>query len=122
MTAMVTTITGRITRKILASPGFIATAMMMAPISMPGARSIIRSPIIIRFCTWVMSLVSRVTREPVEKLSMFWKENFCTFRKQSFRRSAPKLMDAFAANHAPPMPPPIMINAVRIMTPPISMI
>ena len=51
ITAMVTTITGRITRKIRASPGFIATAMMMAPISMPGARSIMRSPIMIRFCT-----------------------------------------------------------------------
>ena len=76
----------------------------------------------IRFCTCVISLVSRVTREPVEKLSMLRKENFCTCLKQSFLRSAPKLMDALAANQAPPIPPPIITRAVRIITPPISRI
>ena len=114
-----TIITGMMTRNILARPAFMEKAIIIAPISIPGALSIIRRAIIIRFCTWVISLVSRVTSEPVEKVSILVKENFCTFLKQSLRRSAPKLMDALEANHAPPIPPAIMTKAMMIMVIPV---
>ena len=107
-----TVITGRITRKTAASSRFIKNAIIIAPISMPGARSIIRSAIMIRFCTCVISLVRRVTREPVENRSISENE---IFLNASFRSPAPKLIAATDANHAPPTPPAIMMSAVRIM-------
>lgn len=122
MIVMAMIMTGMITRNTLASLAFMEKAMIMAPMSIPGARSIILNPIIIRFCTCVISLVSLVTREPVEKASIFAKENFCTFLKQSFRRSAPKLMDALEANQAPPIPPPIIMKAIAIIVSPVPII
>ena len=91
---------------------------MIAPINIPGARSIMRSPIIIRFCIWVMSLVSLVTSDPVLKRSRLAKENFCTFRNRSFRRSAPKFMAAFEAKYAPPIPPSIIKKENTAITAP----
>ena len=110
-----TVITGRITRKTAASSRFIKNAIIIAPISMPGARSIIRSAIMIRFCTCVISLVRRVTREPVENRSISENEKVWIFLNASFRSPAPKLIAATDANHAPPTPPAIMMSAVRIM-------
>ncbi len=76
---------------------FIISAIISAPISIPGARSIMRRAMLIRFCTWVMSFVSLVTREPVLNLSRLAKENFCTLSNTSLRKSEAKLIDALAA-------------------------
>ena len=62
-----------------------------------------------------MSLVSRVTSEPVEYLSMLAKENCCTLPYTSLRRSEAKFTAAFAPKYAPPTPPPIINTAVRII-------
>ena len=72
---------------------------------MPGARSIIRSAIMIRFCTCVISLVRRVTREPVENRSISENEKVWICLNASFRSPVPKLIAATDANHAPPTPP-----------------
>ena len=67
---------GITTRITSASLVFIRKAMISAPISMPGARNIILSPIMVTFCTCWMSLVSRVTRDPVLYWSIFLNEKF----------------------------------------------
>ena len=54
--------------------------MISAPISIPGARRAIRRSVLTKFCSWVTSLVSRVTSEPVLKRSMLRKEKLCTLR------------------------------------------
>ncbi len=60
---------------------------------LPNVRSVVRiSPLInseTKFCTWVMSLVTLVTREPVPKRSICGKEKSMILRKQSFRISFP---------------------------------
>ena len=84
-------ITARITAASLA---FIINAMISAPTSMPGARRAIRRHIITTCCSCCTSLVSRVTREPVLKLSIFLKENAWTLANRSCRRSLVKLIDA----------------------------
>ena len=113
---------GTTTRKITASFALIRNAIMIAPISMPGARSIILSAIISTFCTWVISFVRRVTSEPVLNWSMLENENCCTFLNTSLLRSAAKLIDALAANQAPPTPPAIMMSAVITMVIPFPII
>ena len=42
-----------------------------------------------KFCTWVISLVTRVTNEPVPNWSSWGKENCIIRRKQSLRISLP---------------------------------
>ena len=54
--------------------------IISAPISIPGARRAIRRSVLTKFCSWVTSLVSRVTSEPVLKRSMLRKEKLCTLR------------------------------------------
>ena len=73
-----TSITGMLTRNTMDREGRMAIAMIRAAIIIPGARSASRSSILTKFCNWVTSLVSRVTSEPVENLSMLAKEYFCT--------------------------------------------
>ena len=80
-----------------ASLAFITIAMIRAPINNPGARSIMRSAILIRFCTCVMSLVSLVTKDPVLNWSRLENENFCTLSNRSLLKSEEKLIAAFAA-------------------------
>ena len=87
--------TGITIRITSASLAFIVNAIINAPMNMPGDRRAIRSAIISTFCTCWMSLVSRVTREPVLNSSMFAKENCCTFLNTSLRRSLVKQMAAF---------------------------
>ena len=70
---------GAITPIIIARLALICVAIMTAPISIPGARSIIISDIRVIFCSCVTSLVSLVTREPVWKWSRLAKEKVCTF-------------------------------------------
>ena len=88
---------GMTTQKTMARRQFITNAMISPPISIPGALSSIRSPMEITFCILVISLVSLVTREPVENFSILANENSCTFLNTSLRRSAAKFTDAFTA-------------------------
>ena len=85
---------GIIIRRIVASRAFIEHAIIIPPISIPGDRIAIIRSIRTIFCIWVMSLVRRVTSEPVEKLSMFLKENFCTFSNKPCLKSLLKYTDA----------------------------
>ena len=55
-------------------------------ISMTGARIAIRMSIWNAFCTFVVSVVRRVTMDAVENLSMFEKANVCTLSYISSRR------------------------------------
>ena len=48
-----------------ASLAFIRSAMISAPINIPGARNNNRSPIMVTFCTCWTSFVRRVTKDPV---------------------------------------------------------
>ena len=88
---------GITTSRIAASLPFIIKAINNAPTNIPGARRAIFKPMVSTFCTCWISLVRRVTREPVLKLSMLAKENCWTFLNTSLRRSVVKFMDAFAA-------------------------
>ena len=74
------------------------------------------------FCTWVTSLVRRVTSEPVEKRSVCWKERFMMRLNRSLRRSLPKPCAAMLANtpHSTPDKPPA--STVRIIFTPMEMI
>ena len=80
---------------------------MLPPISMV-VRIMPRTNCAARFCTWVMSLVTRVTRDPVPKRSICGKEKVMIRRKQSFRISLPMFWLVrctnilFRAPHAPP--------------------
>ena len=88
--------TGIATANTTESDGRMVMAIISAPIIIPGARILIRSIILTKFCTWVTSLVKRVTSEPVENLSIFANEYCCTLRYTSTRISAAKLTDALA--------------------------
>ncbi len=69
---------GMVTTKIKANLAWMMMAMIRPPTSIPGARRHMRNKILMKFWICVTSLVRRVTREPVENLSIFSKENFCT--------------------------------------------
>ncbi len=92
---------------------FIDKAMTMPPIKVRGARTNIRSAIETRSCTAVMSLVSRVTSEPVVKRSVCSWERCITRLKTSRRRSLPKFCAATVPKAAPPTPhrPPSTVKA-----------
>ena len=51
-----------------------------------------------KFCTWVMSLVTRVTREPAPSRSTWGKEKVMIRRKQSLRISLPMFCPALCTN------------------------
>ena len=67
-----------IVKKIQASLGFVKKLMMMANVNCKGTRIAIRIHIWYDCCTFVISVVRRVTSEDVENLSTLEKENFCT--------------------------------------------
>ena len=73
-----TSINGRVTANTSDSDGCSEMAITSAATSIPGARSAILSIILTKFCSCVTSLVSRVTSEPVENLSILANEYFCT--------------------------------------------
>ena len=52
----------------------IDSAMISAPIIMPGERRHMRSSVMMKFCIWVTSLVRRVISDEVENLSMLANE------------------------------------------------
>ena len=113
---------GMITISTAASSGFMANAMISAPISIPGALSIILSAIDTVFCRFVTSFVNLVISEPVENLSMLANENFCTFSNKSCLRSAAKFTEALIAKNAPITPPSIISRAVTTISAPIPII
>ena len=113
---------GMTTPRTTASLGFIMIAMIRPPISIPGARRSMRSPIAMTFCIFVISFVSLVTSEPVENFSIFAKENSCTFVNTSPRSAAAKFADALTAKYAPSVPPAIMHSARSTMISPFKMI
>ena len=67
---------GSVTASTRARPGSISIVITSAPISIPGERRNMRSSMFTKFISCVTSLVIRVTSDPVEKRSMFSKENF----------------------------------------------
>ena len=77
-----------LTAKTTESFGLRIIAIISDAIIIPGARSAMRIIMFIRFCICVTSFVRRVTREPVENLSMFSKENVWILEYTSARRSA----------------------------------
>ena len=81
----------------MASSLFNPRAMIKPPTSMPGALKAIRSDMAIMFWICCRSLVSLVTREPVENSSRSAKEKPWIFLKRSLLKSAEKLTDALAA-------------------------
>ena len=109
-------ITGIVTASTSDSEGLRSTAIISAPIIIPGALSAILSSILTKFCSCVTSLVSLVTSEPDENLSIFPNEKLCTFLNISDLRSVAKLTDAFAPKYAPPTPPAIIITAVSTIS------
>ena len=113
---------GITTSRTAASFPFIRKAMISAPTNIPGARRAIFSPMVSTFCTCWISLVRRVTREPVLNPSMLANENCWTFLNTSLRRSVVKLMDAFAAKYEPRIPPVAMNATTTAMRRPIFMI
>lgn len=66
--------------------------------SMTGLRTNGRIPLLIAFCSTVMSLVRRVMRDEVLKWSRFRKEKPWTLRNSALRSSAPKPWPAKAAS------------------------
>ena len=66
ISAMVSVRRGITTRMTTASLAFMINAIIRAPTNIPGALSMRRRPIMTTFCICCMSLVSLVTREPVE--------------------------------------------------------
>ena len=103
---------GRITRKIWLSCRLMRRAITRAVMSITGARTSIRIPIIRVICTDETSLVSRVMREAVEKCSMLEKEKRCTCRYSAARTLEPKPMPALAASAAAPTPNARQIRAI----------
>ena len=65
---------GMATRKTLESFRLMDTASTRAEMSITGARTSRRMPIIRDICSMLQSLVRRVTREAVENFSMLRKE------------------------------------------------
>ena len=84
--------TGITTTMTHESPRSFETAMMMPPIIMIGALTIILIMRRTTICTWVTSFVVRVTRLGVPILSNSWSEKAETCVKMSSRMSAPMPM------------------------------
>ena len=89
--------TGSITKSTDARLLFMENAIMIPPISIPGERTAIISPILVIFIICVISLVRRVIKEPAEKLSISLNENSCTLSNTAFLKSELKFTDAFIA-------------------------
>ena len=111
---------GSTTRNTWLSCKLMVRAMTRAVISITGARTSIRMPIIRVICTDETSLVSRVIRDAVEKCSMLAKENRCTWAYSAARTLAPKPIPARAARAAAPTPITRDARAMRIIFRPMA--
>ena len=107
---MLTPKSGITIRRIVASSRFKDMAMIRPPTSMPGLRSAMRRVIMTIIWICCRSLVSLVTREPVEKSSRSAKEKVCTLAKRSLRRSPVKPTAERTEKYPPSTPPMIMIR------------
>ena len=86
--------TGTTTTKVRASLPPMMKAMMMANRNISGARTAVRMIIMKAICTFVTSVVMRVTREAEEKRSMFSKAKLCTRTYMSSLRLRAKPVEA----------------------------
>ena len=112
---------GSTTRNTWLSCRLMVRAMTKAVISITGARTSIRMPIIRVICTDETSFVSRVIRDAVENRSMLAKENLCTWAYSAARTLAPKPMPALAARAAA-TPITRDARAIRIIFRPVARI
>ena len=86
--------------------------MTSAPTSMTGLRKKPRISVWRKVCTWVISLVTRVIREPVENRSMSEKEKVWIRAKASLRTPAATRADPRTAKNAPSTPKASMAAAI----------
>ena len=93
-----TPITGTTITKVVAREPPEINAITIAKANIKGALTAILIAIMKAFWTVVISVVILVTREDVENLSMFPKENFCTFEKISALKLPAKPAEALAEN------------------------
>ena len=102
----------------MASSAFRRTAMTVAAMSISGARTSVRMTIMKDCCTFVTSVVRRVTSEAVENLSTLANEKPCTLRKRPARRFFAKPALASAANHPESAPMERERHAMAIISRP----
>ena len=123
MTSATATISsGTITRNTWLSRRLMRSAIITAVMSMTGARTSMRMPIMSIICTDETSLVRRVMSEAVEKCSMLENENFCTCVYSARRRFAPKPMPAREESAAAPMPSASEHSAISTIFVPVARI
>ena len=87
---MTTASTGIVQSTISDSRAFSINTAATPPMHKSGERTSMPSTWVNAFCTWVTSLVVRVTSEPVENLSMLAKEKDWILRYTALRRSRAK--------------------------------
>ena len=117
-TATTTASRGRATRKMLLSRTLIRMEKNRAETSITGARTIRRMDIIRDICKLCTSLVSRVTREAVEKRSMLEKAKVWIWPYSARRRLAPNPMPATDEATAAPRPKHREATARATISPP----
>ncbi len=93
---MTISISGTVTSRRLDSWTFSRMAMMMPPIAVTGASTIIVSPTMTSIWSCCTSLVLRVIRDGTVKRCIWARENSSTRRNRSPRRSRPKRIDVRA--------------------------
>ena len=110
---------GVVTAKTNDSERLMRIAMITENTSISGARIRSLIPMVQIICSWVTSLVSRVVRDAVEKVSMFLKENSWTFSNSAQRKFAANPAPAKALNREFPMAATIQISATAIIAIPV---
>ena len=105
---------GTTTTKVSDSVPPMRQAMTMAKTNISGARTAMRMAIMKAICTLVISVVIRVTREAVEKRSMFSKEKRWIRSNTSRRTLRAKPAEARAPKK--PAPPPQARDSTAITT------
>ena len=106
------------TRKIVLRSGLITKHIITEIVSISGGRTAIRMIIWNAFCTFVTSVVIRVTRPAVENLSILEKENSCICRYISARRFFAKPVAAAAAWRPAWKPKNRLQKAIMTISPP----
>ena len=95
---------GTVTKKITGRVELTKKLITIEKISISGLLIAVRISIIKANCTLVISVVRRVTSDDELNLSMFEKENFCTFSNISLLKFLAKPADALAQNLPPSIP------------------
>ena len=110
---------GTTTTKVSASLPPMMNAMVIAKMSMKGDLTAVLMIIMKEFCTLVMSVVILVTREDVENLSMFPKENCWTLLNMSDLRFPANPAAALAAKLPARAPHASERRAASTIAPPV---